>query len=60
MAPLLDIAMLVAAGGRERTLVEFDRLLTTAGLTRIGITPIQPPYMVIEAVAASPAGDIVP
>ncbi|MCW2140779.1 methyltransferase [Actinoplanes cyaneus] len=53
MAPLMDIAMLATAGSRERTLAEFDDLLTRAGLRRAAVTAVQPPYFVIEAVVAA-------
>ena len=53
IAPLMDIAMLVTAGSRERTLAEFDDLLSRAGLRRIAATPVEPPYWVIEAILAA-------
>jgi predicted O-methyltransferase YrrM len=53
IAPLMDIAMLASAGSRERTLAEFDDLLARSGLRRTGATPVEPPYMVIEATAAA-------
>jgi SAM-dependent methyltransferase len=53
IAPLMDIAMLASAGSRERTLDEFDALLTRAGLRRAAATPVQPPYVVIEATTAA-------
>ncbi|BCY09845.1 O-methyltransferase [Actinoplanes sp. L3-i22] len=53
IAPLMDIAMLATAGSRERTLAEFDDLLTRAGLRRIAATPVEPPYFVIEAIPAA-------
>lgn len=52
IAALMDLAMLASAGSRERTVAEFDELLTAAGLRRIRATPVQPPYVVIEAIAA--------
>jgi O-methyltransferase/methyltransferase family protein len=52
IGPLMDIAMLTMLSGRERTLADFDRLLTQAGLRRVKHTPIdEGPYAVIEAVA---------
>ena len=51
IAPLMDIAMLASTGSRERTLAEFDDLLTRAGLRRRAATPVEPPYVVIEATA---------
>lgn len=53
IAPLMDIAMLASAGSRERTLAEFDDLLTRAGLRRTTATPVEPPYVVIEATVAA-------
>ncbi|GGN49369.1 SAM-dependent methyltransferase [Actinoplanes campanulatus] len=52
IAPLMDIAMLATVGSRERTLAEFDDLLTRAGLHRVAATPVEPPYAVIEATVA--------
>ncbi|WP_229070576.1 acetylserotonin O-methyltransferase [Actinoplanes sp. DH11] len=52
IAPLMDIAMLASAGSRERTLAEFDELLTRSGLRRTATTEVQPPYAVIEATRA--------
>ncbi|WP_089292128.1 methyltransferase [Actinoplanes regularis] len=52
IAPLMDIAMLASAGSRERTLAEFDDLLSRAGLRRSTATPVEPPYVVIEATTA--------
>jgi predicted O-methyltransferase YrrM len=51
IAPLMDIAMLASTGSRERTLDEFDDLLSRAGLRRVAATPVEPPYVVIEATA---------
>jgi hypothetical protein len=51
--PLMDMNMLVLAPGRERNLSEFDRLLRSAGLRRVALTPLQPPYSIIEAMADS-------
>jgi len=50
-ASMLDMAMLTMGGGRERELAEFDALFAGAGLRRTKLTPVQPPYAVIEAVA---------
>ena len=53
IAPLMDLNMMVMLTGRERTLVEFSRLLKDAGLRFSKCTPIRPsPIGVIEAVAA--------
>jgi precorrin-6B methylase 2 len=53
IAPLMDIAMLATTGSRERTLAEFDDLLDRAGLRRAAATPVEPPYVVIEATVAA-------
>lgn len=49
---LMDVAMLAVAGGRERSLAEFDALLSDAGLRRIAVRRSGSPQSVIEAVAA--------
>jgi O-methyltransferase domain/Dimerisation domain len=47
---LLDLEMLVMAGGRERTEVEFRDLLAAAGLRLARIVPTRSPTSVIEGV----------
>jgi hypothetical protein len=49
---LMDMNMLAMVSGKERDLHEFDALLDVAGLRRTALTSLQPPYCVIEAVAA--------
>ena len=49
---LLDIEMLVAPGGKERTAAEYEQLFSRAGLRMTRIIPTKSPYSVIEAVAA--------
>ena len=49
---LLDIEMLVAPGGKERTAAEYEDLFRRAGLRLTRIVPTKSPYSVIEAVAA--------
>ena len=49
---LLDIEMLVAPGGKERTAAEYEELYRRAGLRLTRIVPTKSPYSVIEAVAA--------
>jgi hypothetical protein len=49
-ASMLDMAMLTMGAGRARELAEFDALFAGAGLRRAKVTPVQPPYDVIEAV----------
>jgi ubiquinone/menaquinone biosynthesis C-methylase UbiE len=48
---LLDLEMLVMAGGRERTEAEFRDLLAAAGLRLVRIVPTASPMCVIEGVA---------
>jgi hypothetical protein len=47
-----DLSMLAIAGGRERSLAEFDALLRDAGLRRVAVRTMDSPQSVIEAVAA--------
>ena len=47
-----DLNMLVVAGGKERSLAEFDALLAEAGLQRAALRPTDSPQSIIEAVAA--------
>src|SRR5689334_9602990 len=49
---LIDLAMLVSPGGKERTAAEYRELLTRAGLKLNRIVPTKSPFSVIEAVAA--------
>jgi hypothetical protein len=46
---LSDLNMLVAPGGRERTVEEYDVLLASAGFRRRGVTPTRSGLNVIEA-----------
>lgn len=48
-AKALDIIMLAVTGGRERTLPEYDALLTAAGMELVSVTPTSTPFSVIEA-----------
>ena len=49
---LLDIEMLVAPGGKERTANEYRELFARAGLKLTRIVPTKSPFSVLEAVAA--------
>lgn len=49
---LTDLHMFAIAGGRERSLGEFDALLSDAGLRRVAVRRLDSPQSVIEAVAA--------
>jgi trans-aconitate methyltransferase len=54
-ATLMDLGMLAALNGRERSLREYDALLESAGLRRTAVQPTSGPQSVIEAVAATAA-----
>ncbi|GAA2704246.1 methyltransferase [Actinoplanes palleronii] len=48
-----DLGMLMLLGGRERTLLEFDKLFATAGLTRTRVLPVgTSAFSLIETVTA--------
>jgi O-methyltransferase domain len=49
---MVDIVMLVAAGGQERTEQEYDTLLSKAGLRLTRVVPTESPVSVVEAVVA--------
>ena len=49
---LMDMNMLAASPGQERSLDEYDALLAAAGLRRTAVSTIGSPQSVIEAVAA--------
>lgn len=51
-AALMDVAMMFAFSGREREMGEFERLLQAADLKISCVTPLHPPYHLIEACAA--------
>ena len=48
-AKALDIVMLAVTGGRERSLPEYDALLTAAGLELVGVTPTATPFSLVQA-----------
>ncbi len=48
---LMDLNMLAMATGKERTLAEFDALLSDAGLRRLEVHQADSPHGLIEAVA---------
>jgi hypothetical protein len=50
-AALMDMNMLALVSGQERSLAEYDVLLSTAGLRRIAVLATKSPQSVIEAVA---------
>lgn len=49
-APLMDMPMTVAVGGKERSLEEFQALLTASGFRFTRVTPTSTPFVLIEAV----------
>ena len=51
-APLMDLAMLVLFGGRERTFLEYEKLLVKAGFTVLRTIRTQNTFLVIEAAAS--------
>ena len=50
-AAFIDLAMLVIAGGRERTEAEYDALFDAAGFRLTRTIPTTSPYSIIEGVA---------
>ena len=52
LGALIDMNMLAASPGQERSLDEYDALLTAAGLRRTAVRPASSSQSVIEAVAA--------
>lgn len=51
-AAMMDMNMLAAVPGQERSLAEYEALLSAAGLRRTSVTPTGSGQSVIEAVAA--------
>jgi hypothetical protein len=49
MAAQLDLTMMAVAGGRERTLDEYERLFREAEFRLVGATATRTPFSVIEA-----------
>lgn len=56
-AKALDIVMLAVTAGLERTLQEYDRLLTIAGLELVGVTRPPPPSRWSRRASAEPDPD---
>jgi hypothetical protein len=52
LAPLLDLNMLVATDGRERTEDEYGRLFAAAGLSLAAVKQMSSPFSIFEAVQA--------
>jgi hypothetical protein len=51
-APLLDLNMLVATGGRERTRDEYGALFAAGGLKLAAVQETKSPFSIFEAVPA--------
>lgn len=49
---LLDLHMLVIAGGRERTKEEFEKIFGAAGFRLVRVVPTKCPLSIVEGVAA--------
>jgi len=52
IAPLYDATMMVMSSGRERSLVEFQRLFEVAGMAAAKVTTTNTPMAILEAGAA--------
>jgi O-methyltransferase domain len=52
LSKLLDLEMLVAGTGKERTAAEYTRLLNRAGFRNTRVSPIIGPASVVESEAA--------
>ena len=50
--PLIDLHLMVAMNGKERSVAEYGALFDKAGLRRIKTTPLDNGYIVIETAAA--------
>ena len=44
----LDVLMLAVTGGRERTLAEYQDLLSAAGIDLAGTTPTATPFSIVQ------------
>lgn len=53
LSKVLDLAMLVVLGGRERTVSEFASLLAAAGLRLERVIPTATPHSILEATTAA-------
>ncbi len=47
---VMDVQMLIATGGKERTEVEYRKLLESSGFNLTRIIPTRSPYSIVEAV----------
>jgi hypothetical protein len=62
-AAVIDMNMLAATGGQERSLPHYDALLASAGFTRTAMHATQSPQSIIEAVVSThllPGDDLPP
>ena len=55
IAPLYNVTMMVMSSGRERSLVEFQRLFEGEGLTGTKVTRTATPMAILEDAAAGPS-----
>lgn len=51
LAAIFDVTMMVMSSGRERSLVEYQRLFEAAGLRGTSAIPTKTPMVILEAVA---------
>ncbi|GAB7522929.1 methyltransferase [Paraburkholderia sp. 2C] len=52
-APLTDLLMMVALGGKERSIGEFEQLFADSGFRLTSTTPTSTPFVLVEAEAIS-------
>lgn len=50
--PLMDMTMMVVLGGKERSLQEFQALLSASGFRLMSVTPTSTPFVLIDAAVA--------
>ena len=47
---VMDVQMLIATGGKERTAAEYRKLLESSGFNLTRIIPTRSPFSIVEAV----------
>jgi len=52
LAPIFDVTMMVMSSGRERSVVEYQRLFEAAGLRAPNVIPTNTPMTILEAVVS--------
>src|SRR5215831_2167261 len=52
LAPIFDVTMMVMSSGRERSVVEYQRLFEAAGLRATNVIPTKTPMTILEVVAS--------